>query len=170
MSVYHIDNGTLVSGPHHEQSQYVKLLTGHSNPECLDLTEHGLLPEVRPEIDTTQQYGELVVYLDRVEWSVEPRPAPTVEAVMAALELAVDQHIESVARAKRYGTATISPRASCVSYAGFPNPFQAEAIKYAQWVAACYVRCGELIAEVEAGQRPTPTEAELIALLPVMVW
>jgi hypothetical protein len=34
------------------------------------------------------------------------------------------------------------------------------------WRDAVWLRCYEVLAEVQAGTRPVPTEAELIALLP----
>jgi hypothetical protein len=94
----------------------------------------------------------------------------TPEQLAAEIDAAFDAHIDSVAAQRGYKRAGVTPSASCIGYAGYPNPYQAEAIKFGQWVADC---CALLIAErakVVAGTRTMPTPAEAIAELPPMVW
>lgn len=87
-----------------------------------------------------------------------------------AIERAFDKHMDDTASARGYGRNGVSPSASCIGYAGYPNQWQAEAIKFAQWSAAC---CALLIqgqADVIAGARAMPTPEQAIAELPLMVW
>ena len=44
--------------------------------------------------------------------------------------------------------------------------YKAEATTMRDWRDAVWLRCYEVLAEVQAGARPVPTEAQLIALLP----
>ena len=93
-------------------------------------------------------------------------PAPKSSAqIIQELEHAVDRHIDSVAKADKWDS-----RITCTMRAGYPNPWQYKAIAFGQWMDACYAHCIQVQADVVAGLRPVPTEAELIAELPVMVW
>ena len=87
------------------------------------------------------------------------------EQISKDLEAAVDQHIESVAHADRWES-----RVTCTMRAGYPNPWQNKAIAFGQWMDACYTHCIQVQAAVIAGTRPVPTETQLIAELPIMVW
>lgn len=87
-----------------------------------------------------------------------------------AIEIAFDKHIDAVAAAHGYGRHGLSPSAACLGYAGYPNQWQAEAIKYGQWVSNC---CALLIqgqTDVIAGTRTMPTPEQAIAELPAMLW
>lgn len=99
-----------------------------------------------------------------------PVPQPTQEEQFAAIERAFDKHIDDVAEARGYGRVGVRPSASCIGFAGFPNQWQAEAIKFAQWSATC---CALLIQgqhDVIAGTRTIPTPEQAIAELPILVW
>lgn len=95
----------------------------------------------------------------------EPVDQPTQLEQLAAIEAAITKHMDSVAQAKRYDN-----RDSCRLYAGYVNPFQAEAIAYGQWVAACWVASNTAQAQIIAGTRSIPTPEEAVAELPLMVW
>lgn len=86
------------------------------------------------------------------------------EQVQRALLGAVDARIEATAAAKGYEVARALARA------GYPGPYQVECIAFAQWVDDQYQRCFEIRDKVLAGERPVPTEAELLAELGEMVW
>lgn len=87
-----------------------------------------------------------------------------------AIEDAFDKFIDAVAAARGYGRASVSPSAACKGYAGYPNQWQAEAIKYGQWVANCCALMIQGQTDVIAGTRPMPTPEQAIAELPAMVW
>lgn len=87
-----------------------------------------------------------------------------------AIELAIDKHIDDVASVRGYGRVGIQPSASCLGYASYPNPWQAEAIKFGQWVSACQVVSIQAQADILAGKRTIPTPDAAILELPAMVW
>ena len=79
-----------------------------------------------------------------------------------AISKAIQKHLDKQAQALRYDNMM-----SARSYAGYTNPFQAEAQKLAEWCANCWAKAGEIEADVEAGNRPMPTVDEVLAELPV---
>jgi len=93
-----------------------------------------------------------------------PQPKSS-EQIAQELEAAVDRHIDAVAKADKWDS-----RITCTIRAGYPNPWQNKAIAFGQWMDACYSHCIQVQNDVAAGTRTVPTEAELIAELPVMVW
>jgi hypothetical protein len=97
--------------------------------------------------------------------------AAKTKEIEAELELAVDMHIDDVARARRYGTATMSPTAACLSYrdSAFPA-FTADADAFEAWRTQVWLYCIAQADAVYSGQRTQPTIEELIAELPQMEW
>ena len=74
--IYHISNNVIIAGPLTERDPYVVRLTRCGNPEALDLTEFGLLPEIREPLGPQQSHGEPIVSADAVtipavDWSAE---------------------------------------------------------------------------------------------------
>jgi hypothetical protein len=94
----------------------------------------------------------------------------TSEQIAVQLEAAVDKHADAVAAARNYGRAGVPPSVACLGYAGYANPYQAEAVAFGNWMASLWPACYQIQADVIAGTRSAPTEVELIAELPVMVW
>ena len=92
-------------------------------------------------------------------------PPPTPQEQLKAIEQAIEKHMDEVAQSKRYDN-----RDSCRLYAGYVNPFQAEAIAFGQWVAQCWMVSNTAQADIIAGLRTIPTPTEAVAELPVMVW
>jgi hypothetical protein len=85
---------------------------------------------------------------------------------VAELSAAVQAHINATARSQGYDSAL-----SCVSYiTSTVATYRTEAATMRDWRDAVWTRCYELLAEVQAGTRPIPTESELIALLPRIGW
>lgn len=117
------------------------------------------------------ELGSYSIYAENIKaWLAEgntPLPAdqPTAEQLLAEIEQAITKHMDAVAQAKRYDN-----RDSCRLYAGYVNPFQAEAIAYGQWIAACWVASNTAQAAIIAGTRTIPTPAEAVAELPLMEW
>jgi len=79
-----------------------------------------------------------------------------------AFNNAIQTHLDTKAKEFRYDNIM-----SVRSYAGYENPFQAEAQKLAVWASNCWVKAGEIEAEVQAGNRDMPTIDEVLAELPV---
>lgn len=89
-------------------------------------------------------------------------PAPTTPTVRAYTD-AVQAHLDAAARAHHYDNIV-----SACSYAGAPNPFQAEGAAFVTWRGAVWASCYVTMADVQAGTRAAPTIAELIAELPAL--
>jgi hypothetical protein len=106
-------------------------------------------------------------YLNWLSQGNTPLPADplTPEQLFAAIEHAIKQHMDTVAQSKRYDN-----RDSCRLYAGYPNPYQAEAVAYGQWVAECWRVSNIAQADIIAGLRSIPTPAEAVLELSAMVW
>ena len=114
--------------------------------------------------------GCIICNPEYLAWLAEgntPLPAdpPTPQQLLSSIEQAIQTHMDEVAQSKRYDN-----RDSCRLYAGYLNPFQAEAIAFGQWVAACWMVSNTAQAYIIAGTRTIPTPAEAILELPTMVW
>jgi hypothetical protein len=97
MMYYLVENGSILSGPHAAQSHEVKLRTSCGNPELLDLTRYGYLPEVREALTQWQVHGAPVVESDRVFVPVVDRPIGEVRAErIAQINYEAGRRIESV--------------------------------------------------------------------------
>lgn len=93
-------------------------------------------------------------------------PAPTAAQLLSA-QIAVgtqkvQYHLDEIARSRGYDNIV-----SACSYAGAANPFQAESKAFITWRGAVWTKCYEMMSACQAGTSPIPTEAELIAALPV---
>lgn len=93
-----------------------------------------------------------------------PPPPETPEQVIARLERALDTYLDEQARSYRYESIR-----TMVTYDGDPYPkFDTEGKGAKAFRSNCYTRGIQVLGEVQAGTRPTPTEAELIALMPTL--
>lgn len=134
------------------------------------------------EFGALAQYVELVDHDSgevRIKAGTSPENVSAIEAIVAshdptafdpeqqraALEAALDAHIDGVAKAKGYDS-----RITAALRAGYNNPWQAEGAAFGSWMDTCYAKANEIQAAVEAGERPVPTVEELIAEMPEMVW
>ncbi len=120
--------------------------------------------------------GTRIIYNAKTKQSVTetyeiPDPTPEEIAAKAALQKAetvkrltdaVQTYMESVARNKGYDNLL-----SACSYAAVANAFQAESLKFIEWRSECWTTCHQVMADAEAGNIAVPTEAELVAMLPV---
>lgn len=86
-------------------------------------------------------------------------------AIQARLTTALNNHLDSVAGQRRY-----DDRFTCSLRAGYPGPFQVEGQTFAAWMDACNMTAYGIMAQCKLGLRQIPTEAELIALMPAIVW
>lgn len=86
--------------------------------------------------------------------------------LMAEFTSCLDQHIDSVAQAKKYDNRiTASLRAAAVD-----SPWHAEGVAFVSWMDSCYAASHVILNDVQTGVREIPTKEELIAEMPVMVW
>lgn len=84
-------------------------------------------------------------------------PTPT----QADFTAAVQRMLDSTAQAHGYDSII-----SACSYAGAPNDFQEEGIRFITWRAACWTHSIAVLNAVVAGKQAQPTIAELLGELP----
>lgn len=85
---------------------------------------------------------------------------------LVELTTSVQSYLDDIARTRNYDGIL-----SLCSYAASVHPtFGAEGLAGVAWRDAVWAACYAILADVQAGQRAVPTEAELLAELPVMVW
>lgn len=105
---------------------------------------------------------------EQLERDAKPEEVAEIEARKSALPTVADyaaavrSHLDTAARARNYDDIV-----SACSYAGAPNPFQAEGAAFVAWRGACWAMCYSIMAEVQAGTREQPTIPELLAAIPV---
>lgn len=103
-------------------------------------------------------------------WQVRPMTAAELAAqqqqARAALEAAVQQHLDATAQARGYD----SMLSACTYAASTSTRFQPEGAACVAWRDAVWLHCHGVLAAVIAGTRPAPTAAELLAELPAIQW
>jgi hypothetical protein len=104
------------------------------------------------------------VEITQAEANAILNPPPTFEQSVQLFENAIQQHLDDAARLKGYDNIT-----NACSYAGAPNPFQAEAQSFITWRGNVWAYCYAELAKVQNGTIPLPTIAQIIAELPVRV-
>lgn len=110
-----------------------------------------------PGLIDADQGGAIGDLWDGEQFITPAASAPTVKEYTDA----VQAHLDASAKAKNYDNIV-----SACSYAGAPNPFQAEGIAFVVWRGDVWATCYTIMGEVQAGGRAAPTIAELIAELP----
>jgi len=80
-------------------------------------------------------------------------------------ERAVENYMNDTVATRGY-----SDIVSACSYAGAPNPFQAEGTAALKWRGDVWAKCYQVLGDFQAGNRTKPTLDELISELPVLVW
>jgi len=84
---------------------------------------------------------------------------------------ALDDLKNKHAKGRDYGTPTISPMASVRSKAGYPGPFQEEALKFVAWEDQCQIKAYQILDDVLSGKRQPPASTDaFLAELPTLVW
>lgn len=91
-------------------------------------------------------------------WKIGVNPV-LLEKTKAEIELAIQSMLDAKAKELRYDNMM-----SARSYAGFTNPFQAEAKALSVWCANCWLKAGELEATGNIY-----TVEEVLAQMPVYV-
>jgi hypothetical protein len=117
--------------------------------------------------------------IDFAEESTQPQRESAMQ-VMAAFsdapslvdyDIAIERELDRDAEAAGYRDplGRIPPIDRACAYAGYPNPYQAEAQSFVVRRAAVWAHVYQVKADVEAELRPQPTIEELIAELPQRV-
>jgi hypothetical protein len=92
------------------------------------------------------------------------KPIKSLKEVQQEFSDIVQNILDSKAKEKHYDNII-----SACSYAGAPNPFQAESQAFLSWRGDVWQKCYELLAAVEQGISTVPTVEQLIAELPTLV-
>lgn len=96
----------------------------------------------------------------------EPMSTENLEQTFSRLKRTVQIRLDDWARTRVYDGIL-----SLCTYATSTNPqFQAEGQRGVEVRDSCWAFWYELLAQVEAGTAPVPTEEELLAMLPPMEW
>lgn len=107
-------------------------------------------------------------------WEVVALDADTITAnqaaaaaqIIASFDAALTAHLDATARARRWDN-----RINLMARAGFPGPFQAEAIAFGTWADTCNATAYQLMLDVQAGEQPMPASVDaFLSALPPMVW
>lgn len=85
------------------------------------------------------------------------------QRIVDKYQRAHDEHLQAAAKARRYDSIH-----TAALRAGYPGPFHAEGIAYAQWMDDCNAAGYQIMAEVESGTRGALSVAEYIDLLPIL--
>lgn len=95
------------------------------------------------------------------------KPQEQIEAyLIAQFEAALDNHLDSVARERKY-----DDRKSAALRSGMiGSPFHAEGLRFGVWMDSCNLFAYQYLEEVKAGTREMPTVEQFIAALPQFSW
>ena len=99
------------------------------------------------------------------KFSKENPPVDPEEEIKEKKVRTVQIYMDGVAKGLSYDNI-----ANAVTYAEEPSvpKFQAEGQALRAWRSLVWAKCYEILAEVEAGTRPIPSDSELIAALPAL--
>lgn len=113
-----------------------------------------------------QGQGKLIVADGDGRPLLQDPPPPTPEQIIAAYTAAVQAHLDAFAQTRNYDGVL-----SAATYATSAVPkFQAEGQYAVEARDATWAMCYAILADVQGGQRAMPSQAELIAELPALVW
>ena len=110
-------------------------------------------------------------YAEYLEWLASgnvPQPVdePAREETLAALTSAIQLYMDNRARERNYdGILSL-----CTYAASLNAKFAAEGQAGVEWRDACWVKGYEIMDAVLNGERAIPTESELLAEMPALVW
>lgn len=122
--------------------------------------------EIAPVISSKGNYEQQWEVIDLDPEIISQNQAKAMQEKIKQFDLALTQHLDSVAQSKRYDN-----RITCMVRAGFPGPFQEEAQLFAIWCDDCNYFAYDLLSKVQQGREPIPESPEaFIAMLPVLEW
>jgi hypothetical protein len=100
------------------------------------------------------------------EYTIKAVPEPTPEEQEAALQAQYTALIQSMLDKEAQKLGYDNCNSVCTYVDTGVAKFDAEGVAFRKWRSAVWAMGYELLAEVQAGTRPIPTEKELVELLP----
>lgn len=111
-----------------------------------------------------QTTGKRIVADDAGHPCLTGYPAKSSTEIIADYEAALDAHLDMVAQQHRY-----NDRLTFALRSGYPNPWQADGIKFGTWMDSCNAQAFALLESVLAGETELPSKEDFIASLPEFV-
>lgn len=123
-----------------------------------------ITPAQREALITGEANGKRIAVSNGRVILDDPAPATTSD-LLSRLTAAIQTHLDTTAKAAGYDNIY-----TAVSYADEPAvpKFQTEGSAFRAWRSLVWAAANTIRAEVEAGTRPVPTIAQLIAELPLL--
>jgi len=113
-----------------------------------------------------QSAGQIIVADADGKPVLQDPPPPAPEQIITAYTAAVQAHLDAFAQTRNYDGIL-----SAATYATSAVPkFQAEGQYAVEARDATWAMCYAILADVQGGQRAMPSQAELLAELPALVW
>lgn len=124
---------------------------------------------------TNKEYATCAAWCNQNNATIEDRgeyyevvalPEPTPEEQEAALQAQYTALIQSMLDKEAQKLGYDNCNSVCTYVDTGVAKFDAEGVAFRKWRSAVWAKGYELLAEVQAGTRPIPTEEELVELLP----
>lgn len=87
------------------------------------------------------------------------------QEILAKYDQKLMDYFDTKAKEKNYDN-----RITCSLRAGYPGPFQAEGLAFAQWMDACNAYCYEVMQDIQEGSRDIPSFEQLASEFPPLDW
>ncbi len=118
-------------------------------------------------VESPDDVGTDEVFADSIpDPSPEQVQATKWESIKADYVVAVQALLDTKARERNYdGILSL-----CTYATSTMSQFKAEGQAGVGWRDSAWEKCYQVLGEVKSGTSPQPTVAELVAMLPVMVW
>lgn len=117
-----------------------------------------------PEAAAWCNHNNASIRKEGTTYVIVANPLPTPEEVQASLTQAVQDRLDQEAQALGYD--------SCLSVCSYADTgvskFDSEGSAFRAWRSAVWQSCYAILDQVKAGERPIPTESELLAELPTL--
>ncbi len=102
--------------------------------------------------------------IDAENERIAAEKAAQTQREIAAIEAALDAHLDAVAQQYRF-----ADRTRLALRAGYPNPWQALGLAFGTWMDACNTQAAQGLQDFIDGKVPLHTPEEVIAQLPEFV-
>lgn len=121
------------------------------------------IPEYDSELETVAPI--VPVTGDNVEFTISPLPNQA-DRIKRRKSKVIQDWLDSKAHERGYDSIL-----SAVSYSTDSiGPFYAESLVYSRWRSDCWATGYQILADVENGLIPLPSDAELILMLPALIF